>query len=205
MPQGGNGSSRLPGAVRAARWVLFALLLASAGFAVFGLPALQGEVAAGRWPRAVLAIPPVLLAGFVVGYAGYRLVLVRQGRYPAGKALVQVGVMALVLAIVVRAALVPSEMASAPAVRPARLGRLLASPDVEVRALAAEVARHRSREEALAHVGSLSDLLDDPSPLVRLEAHETLVALAGRDVGGEGPGAAARWRDHWRREGALPR
>ncbi len=193
--------------MRAVRWVLFALLLASAALMVFGLPGLHRLVAAGRMPRAALAVPPVLLFAFVVGYAAYRFVLVRAGRYPAGKALVQVAVMALVLAIVTRAELMPAEMVG-PALAPADavgLYRSLASPDPEVRALAAEVVRHRPRREAMALAGRLSDLAEDPSPAVRREAHASLVALAGRDAGGEGPGASARWREHWRSAGVLPR
>jgi hypothetical protein len=147
----------------------------------------------------------VLLATFVIGYAGYRLVLVRAGRYPAGKALVQVAVMALVVGIVARAALVPTEMTEPFRAAPADLLGPLASSDPDVRALAAEVARHRPRAEALALVGALVELLDDPSPAVRREAHASLVAIAGHDAGGEGQGAAARWREHWRRAGALPR
>ncbi len=191
--------------MRAASLVLFALLLASAALVVFGLPALHRSVAAGRLPRAALAVPPVLVGAFVVGFAGYRLVLVRAGRYPAGKALVQIALMTLVLGIIARAALVPAEMAEPAGAASVGLSRPLASPDPDVRAIAAEVARHRPRREALALVGSLSELLDDPSPSVRREAHATLVALAGRDVGGEGPGAAARWREHWRRAGAGAR
>jgi hypothetical protein len=176
-----------------ARWVLWALLLLSSTLTLFGLPELQREVSAGRWPPATLALPPALLAVFIVGYAAYRLALVRAGRYGAGKALVQVAVMFLVLGVVAGVALVPPDRAG-PGQGPVDLARPLASTDPDVRALAAEIVRHRPREQALAAAARLAELVDDPAPEVRRQAHTSLVALAGEDVGGEGPGAAARWR-----------
>jgi hypothetical protein len=189
--------------VRAARWVLFGLLILSATLTLVGLPELQRAVAAGRWPPAALALPPALLGVFILGYAAYRIVLVRAGRYGAGKALVQVAVMFLVLAIVAGVALRPG-IEPVPGQGIVSLERPLASSDPDVRALAAEVARHRPREQGLALAGRLAELLDDPAPEVRRQAHATLVGLAGSDVGGEGPGAAARWRA-WSRAAGLPR
>src|SRR5512146_2443738 len=133
MADGATGArvGRTPKAVRAARWVLFALLLASAALTLFGLPELQRAVAAWRWPPATLAVPPALLAVFVVGYAAYRIVLVRAGRDGAGKALVQVAVMFLVVAVVAGVALRPGE---GPPVRRdgVPLARPLASTDPDV-------------------------------------------------------------------------
>jgi len=54
--------------------------------------------------------------------------------------------------------------------------------------------RCRPRGEGLRLVPRLIQLIDDPSPGVRREARASLTALAGRDAGGEGAGAAARWR-----------
>ena len=194
---------RTPRAVRAARWVLFGLLIVSAALTLFALPELQRAVEAGRWPPVTLALPPAALAVFIVGYAAYRIVLVRAGRYGAGKALVQVAVMLLVLGVVAGIALRPGEQVG-PARQPIDLARPLASNDPDVRALAAELARYRPREQALAVAGRLAELLDDPAPEVRRQAHAALVALAGFDAGGEGPGAAARWRA-WARGAAGPR
>ncbi len=188
--------------VRLARWVLFGLLIVSAALTLFGIPGIQRAVAAGRWPPFTLALPPALLALFIAGYAAYRIALVRAGRYTAGKALVQVAVMLLVLGVVAGVAFVPPEGAG-PGQATVDLARPLASSDPDVRALAAEVARHRPPEQALAVAERLADLLDDPAPEVRRQAHASLVALAGRDVGGEGPGAATRWRA-WSRA-ARPR
>jgi hypothetical protein len=193
---------RTQAAVKVARWVLFGLLLVSAALTLFGLPQLQRAVAAGRWPSATLAVPPALLALFIVGYAAYRIALVRAGRYTAGKAMVQVAVMLLVLGIVAGAVLVPPERA--PGQLPVELGHALASSDPEVRALAAELARHRPRAEALEVARRLADLLEDPAPEVRRQAHASLVAVAGTDVGGTGPDAAERWRA-WSRSGAAGR
>lgn len=185
-----------------ARWVLFGLLIVSAILTVFALPELQREVAAGRWPRGALAGPPVLLGLFIVGFGAYRMVLVRDGRYSAGKALVQVGLMFLILAVIAGVALRPAERRAGQDA--ASLVRPLASTDPDVRALAAEVARYRPREEIRGVAGRLVELLDDPAPEVRRQAHAALVVLAGSDVGGEGPGAAGRWRSWARDAGVVP-
>jgi len=87
------------------------------------------------------------------------------------------------------------------AAAPVELGRPLRSSDPVVRAMAAELVRYRDREAAVRYVGRLIELLDDRSPEVRRQARASLAALAGRDVGGEGPTAAARWREYWAREG----
>jgi hypothetical protein len=196
MATGGERrAGRLPVAVRAARWILYGLLLLCAVLTLFGLPELQRAVSAGRWPTIALGLPPALLAIFIGGYAAYRLALARAGRYPAGKALAQVGIMVLVLGIVVGIALRPIERGGEQG--PVGLDRPLASADPEVRALAAEVVAHRPRAEALRHVDRLVQMLDDPSPRVRRQAHAALVLLAGTDAGGEGPGAATRWRAHF--------
>ena len=77
----------LPGAIGALRWVLLALLIAAAAAALLGLPrAFQAE-----GTSALRLVPVALLVLFVGGYAAYRFALVRAGRYPAGKALVRVG------------------------------------------------------------------------------------------------------------------
>ena len=195
--------SRTPRVVRVGRWVLFALLLGSAALTLFGLPELQRAVAAGRSPPAALAIGPVLLGLFVVGYAVYRIALVRAGRYPAGKALVRIALIAAVGGVVAGLVLLPADR-RAPGEGPVDLARPLFSASPEARALAAEVARHRPRDEALLHVERLADLLGDPSPEVRRQARLSLTAIAGRDVGGDGDDAAERWREHFRAGAATP-
>ena len=65
--------------------------------------------------------------------------------------------------------------------------------NARVRALAAEVARHRA--DASRYGAALVTALEDEDPDVRLEAHRSLVAIAGMDLGSpEAPGALKRWR-----------
>jgi hypothetical protein len=178
--------------VRTLRWVLWVLLLAAV-FATLEGPALLREAArGGRVPRGISAIPVALLAAFVVGYAVYRFTLVRAGRYPAGKAMTQLALMSLFLALMVRWSLEPA--IPSPSDRPVALAAALGSNDPTVRALAAEVARGRARGEALAAAEALVGLLADPSLEVRRQAHASLVSLFGQDVGA-GPEAQARWRE----------
>ncbi|HSN15424.1 MAG TPA: HEAT repeat domain-containing protein, partial [Anaeromyxobacteraceae bacterium] len=80
-----------------------------------------------------------------------------------------------------------------PAERPVDLSRAFVSSERDLRALAAEVVRSRPRGEALGHAERLVALLSDPSPEVRRQAHASLTALLGQDLG-EGAGAAERWR-----------
>ena len=201
--QAGPGAARsLPGA----RWVriaLYLLLLASAGVTLFGAPVIEQAVREGRAPRAALVVAPAILAIFIVLYAAYRFALVRAGKYLAGKAFVQVGVMVLVLMVALPGSL--ERWRTAGVVRPVGLMHYLRAPDAETRAVAAELARYRERPHALRYVPRLIELLDDGSAEVRRQAHASLVALAGGDVGGTGPGAAQRWAAWWRAHGvAIP-
>ena len=46
---------------------------------------------------------------------------------------------------------------------------------------------------------SLADsLLEDSSPEVQRQARASLVAIAGKDAGGDGAGAPQRWRAFWK-------
>lgn len=187
-------SDAVPGAVPFLRWSLFGILLAACAAALIGLP----RADAGGWSTWLRLIPVVLLVLFIGGYATYRYTLVRAGHYPAGKALVRVGALVLLTGAIAGIAL------DRPAPRRPVAGLDLATPlsaaDPLARALASEVVRHRPRAEALGHVPRLIALLDDASPQVRSEAHASLVALAGQDVG-EGSGAADRWRALWSSSG----
>ena len=189
--------------LRWARVALYLLLLAAAAVSLLGTPPLEQAVLEGRAPPVTLVVAPALLAAFIALFAAYRYTLVKAGRYHAGKAFVQVGVMVLVLSLVLPGSL--ERWRAAGTVRTVDLSRHLGSADAEERALAAELARHRERAEALRYLPRLVELLDDPSPEVRRQARASLAALAGGDYGGEGPGAAARWRAWWRANGArLP-
>ncbi len=181
-------------------YVLFVLLLASAALTLTGVPVLEQAVKEGRRSPAVLMLAPALLLLFIALFAAYRYALVRAGRYHAGKAFVQVGFMVAVLVLLLPGSL--ERYRAAGVARPVDLTRQLRSADPEARAMAAELARHRSPDDALRYVPRLVALLDDASPEVRRQARASLVALAGKDEGGEGPDAPARWRAFWRERGA---
>jgi hypothetical protein len=189
-----SGFRRVVPSARALVYVLYALLAASALVTLTGVPML--EEAVGRLPRVVLMAAPALLGLFIALFALYRYLSVRAGRYPGGRALVQVALMLIVLTL-----LLPQSMArwrSAGLVGPVGLQRALVASDPEQRALAAELARHRPRPEALQYVPQLIQSLGDPAPEVRRQAHDSLVSLAGgQDAGGAGPDAAERWRAYW--------
>jgi hypothetical protein len=189
----------LPPIVRRARLLLYLLLLASAVVTLFGAPLLEQAVREGRAPRAALVVAPGLLASFIALFAVYRYALVRAGRYHAGKAFVQVGLMVLVLTLALPGSL--DRWRAAGTVRPVELWRHLGSPDAEARAMAAELVRHRERPDALHYVPRLVELLEDPSPEVRRQARVSLVVLAGKDAGGEEPDAPQRWRAFWKSQG----
>ena len=183
-----------------ARVLLYALLVSSALATLLAGPSLEQAVREGRLPQGALVVAPALLLLFILIFTAYRYALVRSGHYLAGKAFVQVGLMLLVLTLLLPGSL--ERYRAAGTVRPVDLARHLSAPDAETRAMAAELTRHRDRGEALRYLPRLLELLDDASPEVRRQAHASLAALAGRDAGGEGPGAAARWRAFWRGQGA---
>ncbi len=189
----GTSPRRVPRGLRVA---LYVLLIVSAGVTLVGAPAIEQAVREGRAPRIALIAAPGLLASFIALFIVYRFALVSAGRYLAGKAFVQIGVMVLVLTLVLPGSL--ERWRSAGAVRPVELSRHLRAPGAETRALAAELARHRDPSDALHYVPRLIELLEDPSPEVRRQARASLVALAGTDAGGEGPGAPELWRAWWR-------
>ena len=200
-PTPSDGRAGVPGRLRKARLLLYVLLLAAAAVTLFGAPALEQAVREGKAPRAALILAPALLAAFIGLFAAYRFTLVRAGRYLAGKAFVQVGLMVLVLMLALPGSL--ERWRSAGTVREVDLSRHLSAPDAEARALAAELARHRELPDALRYVPRLIELLEDGSPEVRRQARASLVALAGSDAGGEGPDAVPRWRAWWKAHGVA--
>ena len=201
LPPGGEVAPGPPprGRLGPARLALYVLLSVAAAATLFGQPAVEQAVREGRLPRASLVLAPALLAAFIVLFALYRFTLVRAGRYHAGRAFGQVGLMVLVLALALPGSL--DRWRAARTVRAVDLARHLASVDAEERALAAELARHRERGEALRHVSRLVALLEDPSPEVRRQARASLLSLAGSDPAGEGPEALERWRTYWKGQG----
>lgn len=199
--ESGRGEGRVPAFLRPVRLLLYGLLLAAAAVTLTGVPALEVAVREGRASPLALVVAPALLAAFIALFAIYRFALVRAGRYHAGKAMVQVGFLAAALALLLPGSL--ERYRAAGTAQPVDLTRQLASGDPEARAMAAELARHRTREDALRYVPRLVALVDDPSAEVRRQARASLAALAEADAGGEGPDAAARWREFWRGRGVA--
>ena len=169
-------------AVRALRWVLFALLVASAALTLVGLPELAARgrgraLAARRARRPARAAPRV--------HRRLRRLPVRagaRGALPGGEGARAGGAHGPRPRRHHRghARLAP-DGASAPGQGPVDLAGRSARPSPEVRALAAEVVRHRPRERgARAGPTRLVELLGDPSPEVRREARASLVGARRR-------------------------
>ena len=165
--------------------VLYTLLVGAAGLAFFG------KEFPGRLPEQVERVTPFVFGAFVALFGAYRFVLVRSRKYPSFKAFYQVG-----LAVVVFLLLLPFARDSyGPGRRPG-LGADLTDANPRVRALAAEVVRYRP--DAARYAPALVAGLEDGDPDVRLEAHRSLVQIAGVDLGGpEAAGAIQRWRERF--------
>jgi hypothetical protein len=185
---------------RVVRVMLYLLLLGAAAAALLVSPSAGGEEPGRRAPELLLA--PILFAAFVLGFGAYRLAAVRAGRYHAGKAFVQLGLLALVALAFLPGSLERWRASGATPVLD--LQRQLRSADPDARAMAAELVRHRAPDDARRYVPTLVALLGDRSAEVQRQARTSLVALAGEDAGGEGPEAAARWRAFWATRGIPP-
>lgn len=166
--------------------VLYLLLVGSAALALWvrGYP--------GQAPHGVEQLAPWAFLAFVAAFAGYRLVLVRAGRYPAFKAFAQIAAGVLFFTL-----LLPGTWRPAPEATGAEdVAALLRDPSVRVRRLAAEVARHRPA--GAASLRALAAALGDEDPGVRAEAHRSLVALTGSDLGDPEAEAGRRaWRERY--------
>ncbi len=179
MTSSPNAVASGPRAVPRVRLLLYLLLLVAAAVTLFGAPPIEQAVREGRAPRLALVLAPGLLATFIALYAAYRFALVRAGRYDAGKAFVQVGLMVLVLMLALPGSL--DRWRAAGTVRPVDLSGQMRSADPEARALAAELARYRERGDALRYVPRLVELLEDGSPEVRRQARASLQSISGTD------------------------
>lgn len=161
--------------------LLYVLLLSSAAVSLWT----RGR--AGAVPPGWERVAPGLFLAFLVGFALYRAALVRARKYPAGKALFQVGAAVLFLLVLLPR---PRPLAGSDP-----LEGLLHDPSPAVRALAAEVAR--SRPEGKRYGPALIEALADVDPEVRAQAHRSLVQLVGEDRG-EGPASAPAWSELFR-------
>jgi hypothetical protein len=162
--------------------ILYSLLLASA------VVALGTRRFPGVLPPALGIIAPSLFLLFLVSFAAYRLVLVRVKKYPASKALFQIGAAALFLPLLLPAA---KSRYDAPV---DDLEVLLMNGNPRVRAVTAEVMGYRT--DGVRYAPLLVKVLSDPDARVRDEAHRSLVRLAGEDLG---PGQSEQEREAWKR------
>ncbi len=175
------------GNVRVRPWwtlVLFALLVASAAIVLYATA--NGD-RLGPWLR----VARWVFAAYFVGFTVYRVALVRSGKYSVFKAFLQIASQAMFLWLLFAGTAVQ-------VVSSVSLADSLHDPNARVRVLAAEVARHRS--DAAQYAPTLVALLEDGDPLVRAEAHASLVAIAGADLGpAESPEAREAWRQRYAR------
>lgn len=171
-------------------WGLFGLLAISAALGLIGASRIH-------WvPRWLGGAAPYLFAAFLALFAVYRFALVRARRYPAGRALLQVGMGVIFLALLFVGRTPRAGVTNRP------IEALLAHGEPDVRALAAETLRYRS--DGLAHARALVNAIDDSSPEVRDEALRSLRFLAGGDFGGSGSDAQERW-SRWLDQIQAPR
>ena len=165
--------------------VLYALLVGAAALAFFG------REFPGRLPGEVERVTPFVFGAFVALFAAYRFVLVRSRKYPSFKAFYQVG-----LAVVVFLLLLPAARAGYVPPPGQGLQADLQDNNARVRALAAEVARYRP--DAARYAPALVTALEDDDPEVRLQAHRSLVQIAGVDLGApKVDGAIQRWKERF--------
>ena len=149
--------------------LLYVMLASSAALS------LLATHAPGALPQKLESIAPLAFVAFLVVFSLYRLRLVRDRKYPAFKALFQIGAGIIFLTLLLPAAKTRYEG------KGEDLEALLLDGNPNVRALAAELARYRP--EGSKYGAALVKALGDPDPRVREQAHRSLVRLAGRDLG----------------------
>lgn len=165
--------------------VLYLLLVGSAALALWS-QRFQGNI-----PRPLAAASPWAFLAFTVAFALYRLALVRARRYPAFKAFFQVGVAVFFFTL-----LLPGAQQRYAGEVAGGLETLIEDSNPHVRALAAEVARHRPGPTRYGRM--LVKALRDPSPEVRDQAHRSLVQITGQDLGSpDSPEAVRAWGDRY--------
>lgn len=132
---------------------------------------------------------PWVFLAFGIVFAFYRLRLVQAGKYPAFKALLQIG-----LTLLVGLLLMPGARGAFRGEE--SLQSALRDSDPRIRAMAAELTRYRPEGPSLAPL-LVQDLTDD-NARVRDEAHASLVKLTGADLGPpEDPKAIEAWKQRY--------
>lgn len=163
---------------------LYFLLVVSAGMALFA------RRYPGGLPTALDRAAPILFLLFLAVFSFYRFGLMRARKYPVMKGFFQIGAGILFFMLLLPHAELHEEPAPT---APLRLESALHDSNSRVRELAAELARYRPGGERYAP--QLVRALEDPDARVRQEAHASLVALTGVDLGGPGnPDAVKAWR-----------
>lgn len=187
-PQGGEPprlGSLKPGPAFAG--LLYAVLVGSAALALWvnRFP--------GRFPEQLEALAPWVFLTFVILFGAYRFALVRAGKYPAFKAFFQVGAGVIFFTLLLPNA---RDLYEAPREQRELVG-LLSHPEARVRAMAAELVRHRPEARQLAP--ALVDSLRDEDAQVRREAHRSLVEIHGTDLGSpDSAGGTEAWEKQFR-------
>jgi hypothetical protein len=187
--------SAQPDLVQASRLrvLLYVALVCSAMTAFFGIEEIQAGVLQGtlkpEWRLAPAAVFSVALALYAVD----RVLLVRQRRYPSGRAFFQVAFGLALLTLLLPGGLRDYQRGRQTAVAEDPVLQLMTHADPRVRALAAEVAGARS--VGTPYLKSLAAMLHDPQTLVRDAAREALERHTGLALG-NGSDAAGRWQAH---------
>ena len=184
--------------VRILRPALYALLVASALLTFWAGGSIGGRQLGVREARAA----PILFGVFLVVFAIYRLALVRARKYPAATGLFQIGLGALVWVLLLPGS--HERLASAPEPPRDNVEVYLASPQPQLRALAAELAGFRN--DPARYAGPLVERLSDDDEHVRETARASLVRMAGGDAapGASGKSAQEQWRAFARDRGWTP-
>lgn len=172
-PADKTAAAGVPPHVRPLRIVLYVLTVAAAAAALFLEPALQGAVKRGALSRNWLFTPLAVFCVFFVVYAADRAMLVRKGRYPAGRAFFQI-----VFGIVFGLLLLPSSIGAWRQRRPAGVERLLTSERPDVRLVTVEALGYRGLSPERARW--LAARLHDEDAEVRRRAGEVLARWSGR-------------------------
>lgn len=183
--------------VRTLRPALYVLLAASALLSFWA----GGELFGRAPPPWSHSLAPALFGIFLVVFSVYRLTLVRARRYPAAVGLFQIGLGALLWALLlpgVRLGLSRGGQGDA-------VPELLSSSEPRLRAAGAELAGLRAGGQRYAE--ALVERLDDAEPQVRAAARQALARLAGSDLapGLDDAEAARRWREEAARRGWIAR
>lgn len=181
--QSGTQGPPVIGGVRlgpAVAGVLYLLLVLSAALALW-VQQFPGSI-----PDQLAKAAPWVFLGFVIAFSVYRLALVKTGHYPAFKAFFQIGAAVLFFMLLLPRPRPPYQPVD-------ELSTLMQDTNPHVRALAAEVSRHR--ENAGTYGKFLARLLTDTDDDVRQQAHQSLVKIAGEDLGPPtDPAAVKAWR-----------